>query len=294
MGRPEGCRRGRRAVGGGRFLDDLSPGASVTPSCAAPKAVQQRARPAPNAVVIPTGQIFRTSRSRPGACRNRQARFGGQVGHLRMARKVLASSAFIGMVAIGLPLAPTSALTEPVAASPRAISQLAAAPPSGCAAQAPGPGDHCLPLSAEITGTVVTTTDRCTALVVLQVQLVKSVVQYNASWVPAGQTAATFYSAAALPGGYPGIVSSTGTFSTGEIAYGDLTYKVPKGAGAWCVGQGSVPGACTSPGPGTVQAWGWTARPVVRGHVTFEGSGGPAAGIRVKASCASGGTTTTR
>jgi hypothetical protein len=147
-----------------------------------------------------------------------------------------------------------------------------------------------LPLSASVTGTVVTSDGRCTAIVVLQVSLVVSVVQYNATWVPAGQTAATSYVGVGLA---PATTSSEGAWTTNEVAYGDLSYMVPQGDGVWFLGQGSGPAPCTSAGPGSVQAWGWTSRPVVRGHVMFEGKGGAAPNYKVTAACASGGTTTT-
>lgn len=205
-----------------------------------------------------------------------------------MARKVLALSILLSMVALGLPSTPSSAQTRPVMLSPVGIKHDAATPPSGCASQPPGTGENCLPISGVVTGTVVTSSGRCSALVVLQVQLVATVVQYNATWTPAGATAAYSYSGSGLA---PGV--SSGGWSTGEIDYGGLTYKVPHGDGAWYLGAGSGPAPCTSPGPGTVQAWGWTAHPVVRGHVKYKGTGGPASGVKVTAKCTSGGTTTT-
>jgi hypothetical protein len=213
------------------------------------------------------------------------------MGHLRMTRTILTSSVFITLVAMGLPLAPNLALTGPAAASTDRTSQSTPTPATGCAALPPGTGEHCLPLSAQVTGTVVTASGRCSALVVLQVQLVKSVVQYSATWTPPNQTTAYPFSASGGPDDVT--ASGVGAWSTEEIAYGGLIYKVPAGDGAWMLGAGGGAAPCTSPGPGTVQAWGWTAQPVVRGHVTFQGNAGPAAGIKVKAACASGGTTTT-
>ena len=147
-----------------------------------------------------------------------------------------------------------------------------------------------MPVSAVVTGTVVTSDGRCSALVVLQVTLNAKVDSYDATWVPAGQTAVSTYTGGGLA---PGVTSSEGSWTTGEVAYGDLTYPVPQGDGAWFLGQGSGPAPCTSPGPGSVQAWGWTTHPVVRGHVKYKGTGGPAPGVKVTAKCASGGTTTT-
>lgn len=147
-----------------------------------------------------------------------------------------------------------------------------------------------MPLSGVVTGTVQTSGGTCSALVVLQVQLVTSVVAYDATWTPAGTTAMYSYTGG---GAAPGVTSAEGAWTTGQVAYGNLTYNVPKGDGAWFLGAGGGPAPCTSKGPGTVQVWGWTAHPVVRGHVKFKGSGGPASGVKVTAKCSSGGTTTT-
>jgi hypothetical protein len=203
------------------------------------------------------------------------------VGLAHIARRALALAVLLALVALTFPSLPSSALTAPVAASSGGVKHDAATPPSGCSSQPPEPGEHCLPIAAVVTGTAVTSDGRCAAIVVLQVQLNAKVDQYDATWVPAGQTAATTYT------------SDQGSWTTSSVAYGGLTYTVPKGDAVWFLGQGSGPAPCASAGPGTVQAWGWTTHSVVRGHVKYKGTGGPAPGVKVTATCASGGTTTT-
>jgi hypothetical protein len=76
--------------------------------------------------------------------------FGGAVGIFQMAREVLALSVLLGLVALGLPSVPSSALTSPVAASSGGVKHDAATAPSGCASLPPGTGEHCLPLPVQL------------------------------------------------------------------------------------------------------------------------------------------------
>jgi hypothetical protein len=147
-----------------------------------------------------------------------------------------------------------------------------------------------VPVSAVVTGTSDNSGGRCTAIVVLQVTLNAKVDEYDATWVPGGQSTVYTYTGGGLA---PGVTSDEGDWTTGSVAYGDLTYTVPQGDGVWFLGQGSQPAPCTSAGPGAVQAWGWTTHPVVSGHIKYKGTGGPAPNVKVTAKCASGGTTTT-
>jgi hypothetical protein len=128
----------------------------------------------------------------------------------------------------------------------------------------------------------------------MQVPLLGSIVQYDATWAPPNEPdSPRAFTASGGPNGTgSGPFGDEEYWSTKEISYYGIIYKVPKGFGAWLLGAGGGSAPCTNLGPGVAQAWGWTAHPVVSGKVTVEGPGGrPAAGVAVRASCPSGGTT---
>ena len=135
----------------------------------------------------------------------------------------------------------------------------------------------------------------CSAIIYMQVPMQDSIVEYDATWAPPNEPdSPRAFTATGGPNGTgSGPFGDEEYWSTKEISYYGIVYKVPKGFGAWLLGAGGGPAPCTNLGPGVAQAWGWTARPVVRGHVMQKGTGQPAAGVKVTANCASGGTTTT-
>jgi hypothetical protein len=84
---------------------------------------------------------------------------------------------------------------------------------------------------------------------------------------------------------------------TMSILSGNGTYTAPKGSVVYGLGGGAGGGPCTAASTPknwlSAAAWGVTFKRLVSGQLTVEGSGEPAAGVRVNANCPGGGTTTT-
>ena len=209
-------------------------------------------------------------------------------------RAVLAFSALTAFVSVGLPVAPTSSTPARAPAGTRLLLRDGQDRAGGCPGLPPAQGENCVPLPVQILRKEHNEASTCSAIVFMQVPLIDSVVQYDATWAPPNEPASPrAFTASGGPNGTgSGPFGDEEYWSTKEISYYGIIYKVPKGFGAWLLGAGGGPAPCTNLGPGVAQAWGWTAHPVVSGKVTLEGPGGqPAAGVAVRASCPSGGTT---
>jgi hypothetical protein len=208
-------------------------------------------------------------------------------------RKVIASLAFLAVVSVGLPVSPAvGSVTKTSLLSGPRLGNLTT--PTGCALPQPTPGEHCVPLPVQLLRQEYTSKGTCSAIIFMQVPLRDSIVEYDATWAPPNQPASPrAFTATGGPNGSGHGPYAIETWSTKVVAYYGITYKVPKGFGAWLLGAGGGSAPCTNLGPGVAQAWGWTTQPVVSGKVTLQGSGGqPASGVTVRASCPSGGTTT--
>ncbi|MGO9790787.1 MAG: hypothetical protein ACLP8S_15230 [Solirubrobacteraceae bacterium] len=203
--------------------------------------------------------------------------------------------ALSGVLAAALLLSPAAFASSQVVQSPQPLE-------SGCPAAAGKPpvrGSHCVPVPVsmiqdESFGPGAT----CGQAVFMQVPLLKGIAEYGALWTNINKGATPWLFTAT--GGRHG--SGSGPYGEEQYSTTALTpqntgvnvnYKVPKGNGAWFVAAGGGPAPCDLR-PGTAVAWAWTARYSVTGSVTIAGSGGVAVpNVRVLASCASGGATTT-
>ena len=208
-----------------------------------------------------------------------------------MIKRLLACSAYIAVVSVGLSAAPAPA-------APRLLTTLATkASPSGgtgCPGQPPALGEHCLPRPVQFIRKEHTADGLCSAIIAMQVPLQDSIVQYDATWTPPNQPdSPRAFSASGGPNGSGSGPYPNEVWSTKEVGEAGIVHEVPKGFGAWLLGSGGGAAPCPNLGPGTAQAWGWTAHPVLSGKVTLQGPGArPAPGVTVRASCPSGGTTT--
>ena len=166
-----------------------------------------------------------------------------------------------------------------------------AAGADGCG-QPPAVGEHCVPVRVQLIYVDHSWSGHCEQLLVMQVPLIAGVDKYGADWWPPKTTTPWEFFASGGPHGHGTGPYGIEVYSTRSLTYA-LTYKVPNGYGAWLVGYGGGPGACSG-NPGRAVAWGWTARWVVSGQVTVHDlTDEPAADVTVRAACPSGGATAT-
>ncbi len=194
---------------------------------------------------------------------------------------------------IALALSPATAV-----ASSTQIVQTPQPLESGCpkgAGKPPVRGSRCVPVPVSMIQDETSSASGCGQSVFMQVPLIKGIVDYGALWtnINPGATPWLFHASGGRNGSGSGPYGEE-YYSTKKVASpGGTIYKVPHGFGAWFVSAGGGPGPCYFPASSAV-AWGWTARYAVTGTVTIAGSGGvPAPNIDLRASCPSGGDTTT-
>ena len=158
---------------------------------------------------------------------------------------------------------------------------------SGCPPGAGLEGENCVPVGMRvIVITKAGANNSCGAMTVIQVHLQKEFDGYEALFTEPGNpgVGSGWFFNSSTGGPYSGQV-----FTTTTISYGNITYSVPKGDGAWWVGYGGGPGPCGSPAASSVQGWGITAQPVLSGTVTLgcssvcAAAGEPVDGIEVHA-----------
>jgi len=195
------------------------------------------------------------------------------------------------LLGVGLVLAPAAAASNQIVQNPQPLE-------SGCpkgAGRPPAPGSHCVPVPVSMIQDESSGPTGCGQSVFMQVPLLKGIVEYGALWtnINKGATPWLFTATGGRNGSGSGPYGEE-YYSTKQVeSPGGTIYKVPRGYGAWFVSAGGGPAPCDFRSS-TAVAWGWTARYAVSGKLTVAGSGGgPAPKIRVQASCASGGTTTT-
>jgi hypothetical protein len=88
----------------------------------------------------------------------------------------MAASALIAAGAVAISTASSSAASVRAHPAANVVTPHTTAPTSGCSSTPPATGEHCLPIAATVTGTSDNSGGRCTAIVVLQVQLNPNVI----------------------------------------------------------------------------------------------------------------------
>ena len=145
----------------------------------------------------------------------------------------------------------------------------AAARATGCPSGSPAPpaGEHCVSVPATVMLMTHSTNDSCGQITFMQEPLNDEIGEYFASYTPPGGGSPELFSSA-TGGPYP-----IQQWSTKEVSYAGLVYKVPRGDGAWFVGYGGGAGPCTSDAKGSATGWGITSHPVLSGTVRLGCSG---------------------